>query len=37
MEFAVKYITDARVMKIINKIEQNENRKVEIKDTPKVM
>lgn len=37
MEFATKFITEARLLKIINKIEQNENRKIYIKDTPKVL
>lgn len=35
-EFASKYINAARVLKIINKIEQNEDRNIQIQDTPKV-
>jgi len=37
MEFATKYVTEARVFKIVHKIEQNESRKIDIKDTPRVM
>ena len=37
MEFAIKFITEARVLKIVNKIEQNEDRKIQIQDTPMVM
>lgn len=35
-EFASKYINAARVLKIINKIEQNEDRNIQIQDTPQV-
>ena len=37
MKFATSFITEARVLKIVNKIEQNENRKIDIRDTPKVI
>lgn len=37
MEFATKFVTEARVLKIVNKIEQNEDRKIQIQDTPMVM
>lgn len=36
-EFSSKYINSARVLKIINKIEQNEDRNIRIEDTPHVM
>ena len=37
IQFAVKFINEARILKIINKIEQNEEKKIDISDTPKVM
>lgn len=37
MKFATTYITEARLHKIINKIEQNEDVNIQISDTPKVM
>jgi len=37
MEFATKYVTEARVLKIVHKIEQNESRKIDVRDTPRVM
>ena len=36
-EFSSKFINEARVLKIVNKIEQNEERKIKIEDTPKVL
>ena len=37
MKISVCCVNDARVMKVINKIEQNEMKQVTIEDTPKVM
>lgn len=36
-EFASRYINAARVLKIINKIEQNQDRNIKIEDTPIVL
>jgi len=37
MKFVCLYITPERVKKIVNKIEQNENKKISITDTPRVL
>lgn len=37
LKFATTYITEWRVRKIVNKIEQNEERKLRKQDTPKVL
>lgn len=36
-EFSSKFVNEARVLKIVNKIEQNEERNIRIEDTPKVI
>ena len=37
MKFINEYVTEARILKIVHKIEQNEDRKIDISDTPKVL
>ena len=36
-EFSSRYITEARVLKMVNKVEQNEDRNIKIEDTPRII